>query len=155
MSAMSPSLSPLSGFVSPEVQRCYFENKKGFNVLGTGPALAQQQKRREQSWRGRTEWRPQGGCSGLWRGRMEPLGPGPRGSPQPPPSWPDQHPRGTQKAPRFLKHPEEGFPGRFSQSNTSGGRLASPHFHLNGRALLPPLLGAGQVMLGGVIPEQG
>lgn len=43
MSAVSPSLSPLSGFVSPEVQRCYFENKKGFNVLGTGPALAQQQ----------------------------------------------------------------------------------------------------------------
>lgn len=28
VSAMSPSLSPLSGFVSPEVQRCYFENRK-------------------------------------------------------------------------------------------------------------------------------
>lgn len=43
VSAVSPSLSPLSGFVSPEVQRCYFENKKGLNVLGMGPALAQQQ----------------------------------------------------------------------------------------------------------------
>lgn len=69
--------------------------------------------------------RRQGGCSGLG-GRMELLGCSSRGSRQPrtaPPSWPEQPPQRSPKAPRSPSTLRNPLPGRFSESNTSGGRL--------------------------------